>query len=241
MQIVQLSLGDIRPYPNNPRVLKSAAQKVADSIRQFGFRQPIVVDADHVIIIGHARFAAAQLLKLETVPVHVADNLSDDQVRALRIADNKTSEFAEWDDAKLHDELAAIMANVGDVDMTGFTQSEFDALDQQIASALAAIEADQTPTPPPARPEPVATGEDDHQQAERDDTAPDADNDNDSEGDVLPDAPDDSEVVQMVPFNVLLPIDTRDVLFDAINKAKTTHGLTTTHEALLVIARSYNA
>lgn len=239
MQITQLSPDLVHPYPNNPRVLKSAAQKVADSIRHFGFRQPIVVDAEHVVIIGHARLAAAKLLKLETVPVHIADNLSEDQVRALRIADNKTSEFAEWDDAKLHDELSALMSSMGDVDMTGFTQSEFDAIDQQIASTLAAIEAEQTPPTPAARPEPIPTGDDpDEPQAERDDADTDTDDEH-TEGDDLPEAPDDSEVVQMLPFNVLLPADTRDVLFDAIAKAKTTHGLTTTHEALLVIARNY--
>lgn len=225
MQIEHWPLEKIRPYPNNPRILKSAALKVADSIREFGWRQPIVVDAEGTIIIGHARLAAAQLLKLESAPVHVADGLTPDRVRALRIADNKTSEFAEWDDAKLHDELSAILETL-DLSVTGFSQSELDALDQQVESTLAAL---VQPEPQPA-PAPVETYTD-----EPTDDASEPDPDPDPQP--LESEPDDD--VQMLPFNVMLPSDTRELLYDAISRAKQQHGLNTTHEAILVIAREY--
>ena len=85
------ALGD-KPYPNNPRVNDDA---VAASIREFGFRQPIVVDADGVIICGHTRWKVAQKLGLEKVPVHVAKDLSPEQIKAHRIADNQTASLAE--------------------------------------------------------------------------------------------------------------------------------------------------
>lgn len=87
MHIEDWPLAKIRPYPNNPRVLRNAAEKVAESIKAFGWRQPIVVDAEGVIIVGHSRLEAAKLLKLATAPVHVARELTADQVRALRVAE----------------------------------------------------------------------------------------------------------------------------------------------------------
>lgn len=87
MLIEDWPIARVRPYPNNPRVLRNAAEKVAESIKAFGWRQPIVVDAEGVIIAGHGRHAAAQLLKLKKVPVHVAADLTPDQVRALRVAE----------------------------------------------------------------------------------------------------------------------------------------------------------
>lgn len=142
-------LKKVRPYPNNPRVLRNAAEKIAESIRQFGWRQPIVVDGEGVIIAGHGRYAAAQLLKLKTVPVHVAAELNADQVRALRIADNKTATFSDWDDQKLAEELAEILANVGDVGVTGFSRSELDALEMRTRAELDRLTAAPTPAPPP--------------------------------------------------------------------------------------------
>ena len=139
MLIEDWPLEKIRPYPNNPRVLRNAAEKVAESIREFGWRQPIVVDEEGVIIIGHSRLAAAQLLKLETAPVHVAAGLPAGKVRALRIADNKTGEFSTWDDAKLADELAVIMDGLGTVAVTGFSQSEFDAIAMQAQAEIETI------------------------------------------------------------------------------------------------------
>lgn len=121
--IIMMPIKDVHPYPNNPRVNKDAVDKVAASLRSFGFRQPIVVDKDHVIIAGHTRLEAARRLRMKEVPVLVADDLTDEQVRAYRLADNKTAEFSEWDIDKLGDELAEIP----DIDMEefGFDLSEF--------------------------------------------------------------------------------------------------------------------
>jgi len=95
---VQLrNIDDIRPYEGNPRVNDQAVDAVAASLAEFGFRQPIVVDADGVIIVGHTRWKAAKKLGLAKVPVHVAKDLSPEQIKAYRIADNQTASIAEWD------------------------------------------------------------------------------------------------------------------------------------------------
>lgn len=233
MLIEDWPLERIRPYPNNPRVLRNAAEKVADSIREFGWRQPIVVDEDGVVIIGHSRLAAARLLKQTTAPVHVATGLAPEKVRALRLADNKTGEFAGWDDQKLADELAAIMAQAGSVAMTGFSQSEFDAIEMQARAELDRITAAAaTPQPPVTPPEP----------GEPEDHGPDVDPEGDDLGE--PDAgpgpaADEPPRPDMVPFNALMTVDARQVLYDAIAAAKRRHGLEQTADALLVIARSY--
>lgn len=97
MKIEQWSLSRIKPYENNPRLNDDAVDAVATSLREFGFRQSIAVDAEGVIICGHTRYKAAQKLGLEKVPVHVAKDLSPEQIRACRIADNQTASLAEWD------------------------------------------------------------------------------------------------------------------------------------------------
>lgn len=241
MLIEDWPLERIRPYTNNPRVLRNAAQLVADSIREFGWRQAIVVDEDGVIIMGHSRLAAAKLLKLRTAPVHVAKGLSPEQVRALRLADNKTAEAAGWDDHKLADELQAIMAAAGSIQMTGFSQAEFDALTMQAQAELAAILGQPAAPGPAARPDPEA-GEPQELDAG---TAPaggqeahagdDQGREDPAPADPVPQAP----VAELAPFSVQLPVDTRAVLFEAVARAKEKHGLATTAEALLVIARSY--
>jgi site-specific DNA-methyltransferase (adenine-specific) len=126
MRIELLPIDSLRPYDNNPRLNDDAVAAVAQSIRQFGFRQPIVVDSDRVIIIGHTRWRAAKQLGMTEVPVHVASELNPDQVRALRIADNKSGEIAEWDLDKLGIELRAIDGSDLDIDLgaLGFDQTE---------------------------------------------------------------------------------------------------------------------
>jgi ParB-like chromosome segregation protein Spo0J len=114
------SIDSIRPYPGNPRLNDDAVDAVAESIRRFGFRQPIVVDAEGVVVAGHTRLKAAQKLGLETVPVHVAADLSAEQVRAYRLADNATAEHAEWDYELLPIELEAIAAGGFDPESLGF-------------------------------------------------------------------------------------------------------------------------
>jgi len=106
-----------KPYAKNPRRNDAAVEKVAASIREFGWAQPIVVDGDGVIIIGHTRLKAAKKLGLKTVPVLVRADLTPEQVAALRLADNKTAELAEWDEPLLAAELDAL---VGAVDMEQF-------------------------------------------------------------------------------------------------------------------------
>src|SRR3954449_12529170 len=108
MKITQMPLSEIKPYPGNPRLNDNAVDAVAKSLREFGFRVPLVLDADLVIVCGHTRYKAAVKLGMPTVPVHIAKDLTPDQIRAYRIADNKTAEAAEWDNDLLPIELAAL-------------------------------------------------------------------------------------------------------------------------------------
>src|ERR1035437_8838945 len=97
MKIELWDINRIKPYPGNPRINDAAVDAVAASLREFGFRQPIVCDSEMVIIVGHTRWKAAKKLGLTKVPVHVAKDLTPTQIKAYRIADNKTNELAEWD------------------------------------------------------------------------------------------------------------------------------------------------
>src|SRR5262245_1462701 len=97
MKIELRRLDEVKPYGNNPRDNDAAVDAVAESIRRYGFRQPIVVDRDDVIVVGHTRFKAARKLGLEQVPVHVAHELTPEQARAYRLADNKSADLASWD------------------------------------------------------------------------------------------------------------------------------------------------
>lgn len=233
MLIEDWPIAKVRPYPNNPRVLRNAAEKVAESIKAFGWRQPIVLDADGVIIAGHSRHAAAQLLKLKTVPVHVAKDLSPDQVRALRIADNKTAEASGWDDAKLADELAEILAGAEAATYTGFSQSELDAILMRASAEVASITA-----PAVAQPEPASDDDDDF------DLGDDSPADADTGGDLPPaegrgQSESSPPATDLVPFNALMTVDARQVVYDAVTRAKQRHSLQTTADALLAISRSY--
>lgn len=124
MNVEMRSLSDIRPYEKNPRHNDDAVQAVAASIREFGFQQPIVVDHAGVIIAGHTRYKAAKKLGLSKVPVVVADGLSDEQVRAYRLADNKTGELSFWDDDLLSQELQGILSL--DMSVFGFLGDDGD-------------------------------------------------------------------------------------------------------------------
>ena len=97
MQIYDKPLGWLTPYENNPRNNDEAVEPVANSISEFGFKVPIVATSDGEIINGHTRWKAAKKLKLKTVPVIIADDLTEEQVRAFRLADNKVAEIARWD------------------------------------------------------------------------------------------------------------------------------------------------
>ena len=124
MQIEQWDIDRIKPYTSNPRRNDKAVDAVAKSIREFGFRQPIVVDAGGVIVVGHTRYKAALKLGLATVPVHVAADLTPQQARAYRIADNRTNETAEWDVDLLPIKLGELRDDGADLKLLGFTDKE---------------------------------------------------------------------------------------------------------------------
>lgn len=124
MNIIEMNITDIKPYKNNPRVNKRAIGVVAESIKEFGFKNPIVVDSNNEIIVGHTRLEASKLLGMDTVPVIVADDLTEEQVIAFRIMDNKSSEFAEWDYTKLIEEIDLLKNEDYDIDLTGFNEAE---------------------------------------------------------------------------------------------------------------------
>src|SRR5947209_1666245 len=105
MQVKMVPREDVKPYPGNPRKNEDAIADVAASLSEFGWRQPIVVDKEMVIVAGHTRHAAAEQLGMDKVPVVIADDLSAEKIRAYRLADNKTGEKAEWDLGKLRLEL----------------------------------------------------------------------------------------------------------------------------------------
>lgn len=137
MKVKQWKVADVKPYPGNPRATASAVEAVAASIRRFGFRQPIVVDRDGVIVCGHVRYQAAVLLGLESVPVHVADDLSPEQARAYRLADNKTGELADWDLSLLAEEASAARSDGSDLAEFGFDPADLAALlEESDAAAL---------------------------------------------------------------------------------------------------------
>lgn len=140
MKIEERALDQIQPYEKNPRKNEAAVDKVAESLKEFGWQQPIVTDRDGVIIAGHTRLMAARRLGLKTAPVVVAEGLSEEQVKAYRLADNKTNEFASWD----IDLLDAELLSIGEIDMNLFG---FD-MDAVVDRAADVREDDYNPDPP---------------------------------------------------------------------------------------------
>lgn len=116
MDIINIALKDLKPYENNPRKNDDAVKYVAESIKEFGFKVPIVIDKNNVIVAGHTRYKAAKKLKISEVPCIIADDLTDEQIKAFRLADNKVAEKAEWDFDLLNAELDDII----DLDMELF-------------------------------------------------------------------------------------------------------------------------
>lgn len=114
MNIIEMSVEELIPYENNPRKNDDAVEKVALSISAFGFKVPIVIDANNVIVTGHTRLRAAKKLGITTVPCIKADDLTDEQIKAFRLADNKVAEFSQWDEEKLMKELDEL----GTIDMS---------------------------------------------------------------------------------------------------------------------------
>ena len=149
MKVVQKNIAEITPYENNPRLNDGAVESVAESLRQFGFRQPIVVDEDGIIVCGHTRFKAAQMLELKRVPVHVATDLTPEQIRAYRIADNKTGELATWDMELLPIEIAELQKAGIDWSLLGFDDDDLARLmagEEGVAEGL--TDPNDVPEPP---------------------------------------------------------------------------------------------
>lgn len=139
MQVEMWKTSQVKPYDKNPRRNDGAVDAVAASIREFGFKQPIVVDKDGIIIAGHTRHKAAKKLGLKEVPVVVADDLPPEKVKAYRLADNKVGEMAGWDFSLLDRELA-------ELDDLDFDLSEF-GFSEPAGESIEAIELDSSPTP----------------------------------------------------------------------------------------------
>lgn len=128
MEILEMSVDELIPYENNPRNNDMAVSKVAESIREFGFKVPIIIDKDNVIVAGHTRLKAAKQLGIDKVPCIMADDLSEEQIKAFRLADNKVSEFSAWDFDALEKELAEIES----IDMSDFGFNLDDSSDDEM-------------------------------------------------------------------------------------------------------------
>ena len=116
MEIKMVKIEDLKPYPNNPRFNDEAVEYVANSIKQFGFKVPMIIDKNNEIVAGHTRYKASLELGLKEVPCIVADDLTEEQIKAFRLADNKVSEKSQWNFDLLDEELA----NIIDIDMSEF-------------------------------------------------------------------------------------------------------------------------
>jgi len=148
MDVEMRNIGDVKPYEGNPRQNEQAVDAVAASIREFGFRQPLVVDEDGVIVAGHTRYQAALKLGLTQVPVHVAKGLSPEQVRAYRLADNATRDLSEWDYELLPIELGELKDAGYDLELIGFPEDELAEIMDTGELKEGLTDPDQVPEPP---------------------------------------------------------------------------------------------
>lgn len=149
MNITDVKIEDISPYHDNPRVNTDAINVVKKSLSEFGFQQPLVLDKDNVIIVGHTRFAAAKELGFENVPCYVADNLSEDKIKAYRIMDNKSAEYASWNYGLLTKEITDLLENDYDLEFTGFTDVELEDMgfDMNLESFVEEPQSDEDVIP----------------------------------------------------------------------------------------------
>lgn len=153
--VEQWAIDKVKPYTKNARKIPEAAvDKVAKSLNEYGWRQPIVADKKGVVIVGHTRLLAAQKLGHDTVPVHIAEGLTAAQVRAYRLADNRTHQETDWDMDLLGAELGDLSGLNFDLDLTGFDADEIDALLARKDANDGLTDPDDIPEPPD---EPVAT------------------------------------------------------------------------------------
>jgi DNA modification methylase len=156
MDVVELPLEQLIPYARNPRKNDSAVATVAASLKEFGWRQPIVVDEEMVILAGHTRLEAARKLSMKVAPVHIARGLTPAQARAYRLMDNRASENAEWDEALLGLELGDLQGDGFDLALTGFDDDELNRLLAGLGDEANGREGEdevpETPVDPVSRP-----------------------------------------------------------------------------------------
>lgn len=128
MQVLNKSILDLKPYKKNPRNNDGAVEIVAKSIQSFGFKVPLVIDKNNVIVAGHTRYKAAMQLDLKEVPCIIADDLNEEEIKAFRIADNRVAEAAQWDNALLLDELDELKNMDFDIEITGFNLMDIEKM-----------------------------------------------------------------------------------------------------------------
>lgn len=131
-KIEEIKIGDLIPYENNPRINDGAVPALVESIKQLGFNVPLVIDKNNVVICGHTRLKAAQEIGMKSVPCLRADDLTEEQIKAFRLADNKTAELAAWDFEKLYGELESLKVSVPDFDfdLLKFNTMRFDEMQE---------------------------------------------------------------------------------------------------------------
>lgn len=133
LMIEYLPISKLKPYKNNPRFNEEAVPKVAESIKEYGWRVPVIIDSNNIIVAGHTRYKAAKMLGIESIPCIIIDDLSEEQIKAYRIADNKAQDFSIWDNKLLLEELDGLEEY-----FTGFEFSDtFDILDENDDSVIA--------------------------------------------------------------------------------------------------------
>jgi ParB-like chromosome segregation protein Spo0J len=133
MEVINKKVDELVPYKKNPRVNHQAVNEVAKSIREFGFKVPVIIDEDNVLVAGHTRVEACKRLGIDEVPTIVADDLNEEQIKAFRIMDNKSAQYAEWDYELLLEEIADLDEMDFDIDLTGFKEVELDEIIEELA------------------------------------------------------------------------------------------------------------
>lgn len=144
LKIVDLRIDLLKEYENNPRYNEEAVEKVAESIKEFGFKVPIIIDKNNIIIAGHTRYKAAKEIGLKKVPCMVADDLTPEQVKAFRLADNKVSEYSSWDYDKLYIELMELKVVNFNIESFGFETTEIDTSEADVDSIYEKFENENT-------------------------------------------------------------------------------------------------
>ena len=146
MNIIKMKVEELIPYINNPRNIENAVDKVASSIAEFGFKNPIFIDKNNVVVNGHTRLLASKKLGLKEVPVIVIDDLTDTQIKAFRIADNKVAEYSKWDYDLLNIELEQLEEL--DFSMSNFGISTFEPIEFEIDEDIEEILEEEYEEPP---------------------------------------------------------------------------------------------